>query len=377
MSSFLKNYILTFKTKAPVYIGSGRTINKKEYIYDQRSGRIYVINIDQMYQDLCRLHMEDAYERYLLQREDTSSDLYHFLMDHHIQKEQFRNWIRYEESVGDAGMNIHSIKNICEFVKDPYGRPYIPGSSLKGALRTMLEVSYILRNRTLFDGMVERIYAAKFNNKRNYLSREDKELAQKNFHRELFQDQNGRYDIRNVVNDMMRGIHVSDSEPLEFRDLCICQKIDLNTDGVFNPLNVLRECIRPEVEISMRITVDSAYFHATNRDILNAVQDFYSNINAEFISKFPNVIPRRGNSATFYLGGGTGYPSKTVTYGLAHGRDGQRLAAHIINQPLPDSIRRKHGHDRDVERGASPHMLKCTLYQNQKYLMGECCITKI
>lgn len=375
MNKFLKTYTLTFKTKAPVFIGNGKTISKKEYIYDRSEGCIHFMDMDRMYHALSKLRLGGKYEQYLLN--DDYTDLSGFLKENDIRANQYQAWIKYSEPVGDPEMNSHSIKNICAFVKDPYGKPYIPGSSLKGALRTMLEVSYLLRNKNEFASIAEEIHRAEYKGRTNYLKKETDKIKEKVFHEELFHDRDGRCEHESIVNDILRGIRVSDSAPLNDTDLCICQKVDLTTGGEFKKLNLVRECIRPDVMISMKITVDSAFYKYTNIDILNAVEDFYRNVSLEFLSRFNNGVPTRGNKTTFFLGGGAGYPSKTVLYGLLHGSEARAEAVHIIDQSLPEAVRRKHGHARDNELGASPHMLKCTIYGKKKYQMGACCIIGI
>ena len=151
MNEFLKTYRLTFKTKAPVHIGYGRMISKKEYLFDQTEGRIEYIDIDKMYHGLCKMHMDRQYEDYLLQ--DDGSSLLYFFQTNRISRQTYQPWIRYSEMVGDPMLNNHSVKDVNEFVKGPDGLPYIPGSSIKGAFRTMLEVSEILRNSKAYSSI--------------------------------------------------------------------------------------------------------------------------------------------------------------------------------------------------------------------------------
>ena len=375
MNDYLKTYVLTFKTKAPVFIGSGREISKKEYIFDQREGKISYIDIDKMYLGLRKMHLERQYENYLLN--NTHTDLFSFLKENRISRQIYQSWILYSEPAGDDEMNSHSIKNVSEFVKGPDGLPYIPGSSIKGAFRTMLEVSAILRNQRHFSEMGDQIENAEFTGRRQYLRREQMQINQDTLHRELFHDENGRYDRASLVNDMMRGMYFADSKPLSFDNLCLCQKLDLNVSGVYKNLNVVRECIKPGTIIEMELTVDSAMCPYSNRDILNAVEDFYANCKTEFISKFQDAPPIGGNRTNFFLGGGAGYPSKTVLYAVLHGAEARRVTSKVLNNTLPISVRKKHGHDKDIAIGASPHILKCTEYGGRKYQMGACCILKL
>ena len=80
---------------------------------------------------------------------------------------------------------------------------------------------------------------------------------------------------------------------------------------------------------------------------------------------------------TVYLGGGTGYFTKTVLYPLLGYKEGLRTASRILDQTLPPKIREKHGHNLDARKGVSPHMLKCTEYRGKRYQMGMCTISLV
>ena len=112
------------------------------------------------------------------------------------------------------------------------------------------------------------------------------------------------------------------------------------------------------------------------KDILNAIREFNKNYIAQFTNHFQGAPATNGNSTTFYLGGGAGYLSKTVTYGVMHGDEAVKMTAEIIDQTLPEKVREKHKHYLDIRKGVSPHLLKCTLYQGKLCQMGACCVMK-
>ena len=127
----------------------------------------------------------------------------------------------------------------------------------------------------------------------------------------------------------------------------------------------------------MKVTVDTGICPYSNQDILRAVADYYVNCTKEFISKFHDAPIIGGTSTNFFLGAGAGFVSKTVLYAMLHGSEGRHAAATVMNNTLPNQLKRRHGHDQDESKGASPHMLKCTQYQGRKYQMGACCILKL
>ena len=91
---------------------------------------------------------------------------------------------------------------------------------------------------------------------------------------------------------------------------------------------------------------------------------------------FDKAPKTKGNSTTFFLGGGTGYVSKTVTYGILSGREAVDNVSKIINATLNNRARQEHGHHNDVRKGVSPHILKCTRYNGTLMQMGACCVVK-
>ena len=69
-----------------------------------------------------------------------------WLKRNRIDIPDIRKCIKYEIECGDAiGVESRDME-IQEHIKDPYGMPYIPGSSIKGMLRTILLIYDILEN---------------------------------------------------------------------------------------------------------------------------------------------------------------------------------------------------------------------------------------
>ena len=112
------------------------------------------------------------------------------------------------------------------------------------------------------------------------------------------------------------------------------------------------------------------------KDILAAMEEYYKNYISQFSSHFTGCPPIRGNKTTFYLGGGAGYLSKTVTYGIMHGAEAVWTTAEIIDQTLPPKVRDMHKHHLDLQKGVSPHLLKCTLYRGSLCQMGAYCVKR-
>lgn len=372
MESYLKEYEFEIVTKAPVFIGSGATVGKKEYIYNRRENRVTFLDLGKMYQGLTKLNLMTAFQEYMLKER---YDLFYFMKNHNISQKQYSLWSDYSAVVGDPQMISRSASAISCFVKDVYGQPYIPGSSLKGALRTILQTDYYLKNPRQSEEMAGLIRDESRKRGRTKYDEIEKKMSQRTFHRQLFPDT----EMEETQNDILRGLMISDSEPLSKNVMCICQKIDLGLDGRQKRLNVLRECIAPGTVVRFKITIDKSVCRYTAKEIVEATRRFYKNYLQEFAGKYPSAPEIKGAEVVFYLGGGAGYVSKTTTYAVMHGTDAVKTVGSILNGNLSrqKDLQAKHGHLNDVKRGASPHTLKCTIYDGTMYQMGACCIRKM
>ena len=372
MESYLREYDFEIVTKAPVFIGSGEKVGKKEYIYDRRANKVVFLDLKKMYQGLMKLRLLPVFQEYMLKER---YDLYYFMKDHGIAPAQYLQWIDYTAAVGDPQMITRSTVEISRFVKDAYGSPYIPGSSMKGALRTILQTDYYLKNKEQAGKIAGRIIREVQKGRDARYDQVEKEMAQNTFHRQLFAETK----ISDVQNDILRGLIISDSEPLPKKVMCVCQKIDLGLDGQQKRLNLLRECIAPGTAVRFKITMDKSVCKYTAKEIVEAVKEFYRNYQQEFAVKYRGVPRINGTEAVFYLGGGAGYLSKTASYAVMHGSEGVKTVSKILDGNLSRQrdLQRQHDHIHDEKRGASPHTLKCTVYDGNLYQMGACSIRKM
>ncbi len=387
MGDFIHRGHIEFKTLAPVHIGCEKNASKKEYLYDKESGRIVILQMDKVFERVCRMGLADKFEKYLLASDDEFNrygrDLIDFITINGISMEEAESWSTEIVEVSDPGMNLRSNKNIDLFIRNARGMPYIPASGFKGMLRTALEAQYYLNDRDQARDMSERIKTdvqeidIRHKKSKNFLKAEDEDIDIASMHKELFDarnKKNARMNIRNQKNDILRGLLVEDSGELSWEDMCICEKIDLKTSGEAKRIGVFREAIKPGITIRIPITIDSRICEYTTVDILNAIKAFNMKYLSVFASRFP-ALRTRGNSTTFFLGGGTGYVSKTVTYDIMEGREAVETVSKIINESIKYDLRKRHGHDNDATIGVSPHVMKCTRYNRDLLQMGACCVT--
>lgn len=363
MEHTLQRCTITLTVEGPLFVGSGKTIGKKEYILDKWTQKAYIPDMEKMMAFFLRRGLSGAYEKFLL---GGDGDFGFWLREQGIGPREYLPWIAYALDSGDVDFDRKQ-KEIQTFQKDPYGLPYVPGSSLKGALRTVLLASEILRSPKRFQTQKQSVTAAEF---RDRFGRKQITNAAGQLETAAFRTlELPKVPTANALNDVLRGLRVGDSEPLSTEALTLCQKIDVTVDGTQNRLNVLRECVMPETELRFPLTIDARYCPYTPDQLMDAAGKFVKAYDACFLKKFP--IDEIGGGGNLYLGGGAGYVSKTVLYPLL-GERGLRKAGEIMDAQFPDNKYRHHGHKNDIRKGVSPHMLKCTQWKGRLYEMGAC-----
>lgn len=362
MKQYLKKYEVVMRTAGPVYIGSGREIGKKEYLFLNRE-EVGIPDIQKLYGELERRGKIQEFEQYLLN--NNRDDLTEWLRSQRISTDELTSVIRYRMDCGDAIVQKGKRPQVMECIKDAYGNPYVPGSSLKGMFRTIFLASDILKNPSDYRNMKSSLpQKAMQRAPRNvYLKREAAELESIAF-RTL-----RRGDTRptDAVNDIMQGFAVSDSAPLSTKQLVLCQRIELHTDGTEKKLPVLLECIKPDTEIRFTITIDTGVCSLTADALQQAVGSFMLSYYENWGKAFHGIDMPEENCVL--LGGGTGFVSKTVVYPLLGKEEGIKMSQKIFDMT---GVPRMHKHDKDGIYGASPHIMKCTSYQGKTMMTGLC-----
>lgn len=370
MSNYLKSYQIVMHTIGPVFVGSGREIGKKEYVFKNRR-QIGITDIQLLYRDLKMRNKEEAFEEYMLGGRNWG--LTDWLKRQNIRTEDVP--FRYILDCGDAMLERGANRelHVMECIKDAYGMPYLPGSSLKGMFRTVLLGADILKNPSKYQTDKRAMQQTACSNdnsriNRNYfLSREIKSI-EKTAYRTLKRSQNEG----DAVNDILQGLVICDSEPLSVDELVLCQKIDRHPDGSERKFPLLRECIKPGTEIRFTITVDTNICRLNGKLLVEAVKLFTDSYNKNFVAAFFGMDMLKQNEVL--CGGGCGFVSKTAVYPLFGKAAGIDVTQRIFEKTKVPKI---HKHDKDKQYGASPHILKCTQYQGKTLQMGVCRIKKI
>lgn len=340
----LQTFALTLKTTTPVFIGCGKSYTKKEYIFDEREQTAALVDEELLFSFLVKNRLVDAYEQYMLG--NRWRGLKEFLLDNRVPQSQINKLIRCRIDACDALDESHSLKEIQRFVCDGQGRVYVLGSSIKGALRTVLLKSMMLENPPA-----------------NSLSLNGKDVQEERWLHTL----SLKPDVRNPLNSIMQGVQVSDSLPIEDGAMCLSRKIDTFRDGGVNKLNLCRECIQPGTEIHCALTLDQSVLKGkiTCESILSAIAQVSEYYQATVTRKYP-YAPNDLTARTILLGGGVGFQSKTVTDPI-YGAEALQVTSEILSKSFS-----AHHHGKDVWEGISPRALKQTVYKKAAYTYGAC-----
>ncbi len=364
MNDYLKCYNVKIHALSPIYIGSGEKIGKKEYIYMPWRQKVIIPDFDKMYQNICEKGLRQEFINYMMDNTPKGPSIGQWLQKHQFKEADYERLKKYELDGGEAFSSRTSRpKEIEAFMKDAYGISYVPGSSIKGMIRTALIAHEIKNNSEKYADTRELIWknSIERTNRKTCLKDEIKQLEKQ----VLYTLERDERNAGNAVNDNLSGLHIGDSNPIDLKQLTLCQKIDYTLDYVEKELPLLRECIIPGTDIEFEVSIDSTLCPYDMEDIINAVNDFQEICYKYFYARF-----RRGSKEKniVWLGGGCGFLSKTVIYPL-FGSRAVKVVDNIYRNTLGPSYG-KHKHTKDLGLKIAPHVCKCTRYRGKLYDMG-------
>ncbi len=329
----MKTYKIILEILTPLYIGNGTTLSKKDYVL--RAGNVYV------YEPI-KLHglLGVLYENFLMDNKTLTDLLNNNRM---VKNLDLKSALKHTVKSGDN--SIKKSDTINEFIKDAYGQPYIPGSSLKGAIRTALLAQEIRKNHSKFSQF--RSEALNRWSKSNQVE----ETA-----------------FGKIIDNKFKNLRISDSRPTSPDNLILSKKIDVFKDNNSNnKLNLCRESLGPgtKIEFDMSVLSDKEGVF-TPENIMNAINEFTKEYKKRFLSKFNSFDEKHYGKNIIYLGGGTGFLTKTINYSL-YGDKALEITANLLTNNF-----KRHNHRKDIALGISPRAKKCTKINNETMEIGIC-----
>lgn len=388
-----KEYIL--KCLSPVHVGDGNTLKSFEYLYDAEQQIVYFIDEAKWIDFLNRHQLIDAFALYLkqiseaLSRKDNYDGEYvwEWLLRQGIAAEELRQ-LAVHQARAEANAMLADRQTLNDIVcqaTEGNGRPYIPGSTLKGALRTAILYALMKQNPELCDKYAEQLINErndKNNNKK--IKRADNDLEGKLLVK-LRPNRKARWKPNAQLLNVMRGLSVSDAHCVqEDQKTVIVRKIDavMDADGhnvTDKALPIVRECLPAGAELKFSITIQPAMLKevgiesidqilACAREYLQSGLDLQEQVFGQAHSK--ELAEAR--TADILIGGGTGFISKTLAYPLF--RD--FAAGKAFVQTILQNNFRKHKHDA-LDTSLAPRTLKLTNNGMGYSLMGLCQLNEV
>ena len=404
---------MCLKVVTPVNISDGIVLGAKDYLYDSRRQKVFFLNLHQWHMFIYKHMLLEKYESYLANFRDKQS-LLEWLQMQGYDIDDVRTVITSE---AQATVNLmdnekkKTLNDINRHIQQPDGSLYVPGSSIKGVFRTAILYSllqkrqdikskywcYIKQQVDIIKTLLEEerkprelqiMHYSVIKKKKNQAAKEiDKltaSLESELLHTlRLKDDKERNISNKNAVCSAMRGLQVSDTYASRNMQTAILQKVDGGFDkfGKASPkkLPIFRECMLPKAELFFDVKIEKAVMSTiginTVNDLLKATHSFFAAVTdllqqafeTEYQEAFQGVA-----AGNMFLGGNTGFLSKTLLAMLAPDKD---TAKNTIKVLLDKSFKNHKHLLRD--KIIAPRTLKCTNYNGKLMLMGVAEVRKV
>lgn len=404
---------MCLKVVTPINIADGIVLGAKDYLYDSRRQKVFFLNLHQWHMFIYKHMLLEKYESYLANFRD-KQNLLEWLRMQGYDIDDVRTVITSE---AQATVNLmdnekkKTLNDINRHIQQPDGSLYVPGSSIKGVFRTAILYKllqkrqdikskywcYIKQQVDIIKTLLEEERKPRelqimpysvIKKKKDQAAKEiDKltaSLESELLHTlRLKDDKERNISNKNAVCSAMRGLQVSDTYASRNMQTAILQKVDGGFDkfGKASPkkLPIFRECMLPKAELFFDVKIEKAVMSTiginTVDDLLKATHSFFAAVTdllqqafeKEYQEAFQGVA-----AGNMFLGGNTGFLSKTLLAMLAPDKD---TAKNTIKVLLDKSFKNHKHLLRD--KVIAPRTLKCTNYNGKLMLMGVAEVRKV
>lgn len=404
---------MCLKVVTPINIADGIVLGAKDYLYDSRRQKVFFLNLHQWHMFIYKHMLLEKYESYLANFRDKQS-LLEWLRMQGYDIDDVRTVITSE---AQATVNLmdnekkKTLNDINRHIQQPDGSLYVPGSSIKGVFRTAILYKLLQKRQDIKSkywcyikqqvDIIEKLMKEErkprelqimpysvIKKKKDQATKEiDKLIA--SLESELLHtlrlkdDKERNISNKNAVCSAMRGLQVSDTYASRNMQTAILQKVDGGFDkfGKASPkkLPIFRECMLPKAELFFDVKIEKAVMSTiginTVDDLLKATHSFFAAVTdllqqafeKEYQEAFQGVA-----AGNMFLGGNTGFLSKTLLAMLAPDKD---TAKNTIKVLLDKSFKNHKHLLRD--KVIAPRTLKCTNYNGKLMLMGVAEVRKV
>ncbi|MBQ8749180.1 MAG: type III-A CRISPR-associated RAMP protein Csm5 [Clostridia bacterium] len=342
-------YEIELEVLSNIHIGNGTKIAKYEYVYDDKQKLYKILDTKKLFDYLVDINKAEDYISFVggLANNRSNADsnlLFFFTKNVKNYKYILDDYMIYQ---ADNYSNDERLEDIECFIKDKLtNKPYIPGSSLKGALRNAILYSLLE-------------LAKKLNELKNvdYLKNEI---------------------IARTLKQIMKGISVADSNLIDNASLCVSkiQYLKLNKDQI-KSLNQKYEMLKAGTKTKFVMTIDEDKMvddEGQNDELFNV---FLKNFNINFLAKilnnynllyekyyaskfndgkinnYVNLTKAKDGCSKIYLGAKTGFPNKTIYYQYYKDKAGRE-----VSRIIQENFRNSKTTLNNIDKGISPICLK-------------------
>ena len=325
MKNPYKSYRMKLTTLSPIFIGSGEDLNQGQYVFDNRNMNVRILDEGKFANFLIKNNLIDDYSNALLKYGD-KINIKRWLEEKRIPLNTpiFSKTIPCKNlTVGSRSGELKpasSLNLIKPFMKGADGLAYIPGSSIKGVIRTAFCSYLVYKNKDKFQNEWQELKRALVaRNKGSEINRITKRIEEKCFNK-----------INHHENDEKNGdifstLIVGDSEYIPNNKLYITTRLDCSISKnkpTSMPMNL--EIIDSNTDIYFNLSINNSCGEYFTIDKIKNVLSFYAKQQSENIifDKLSEYLynPMELNDAiipNICIGGMTGYFNKNIVYSLA------------------------------------------------------------
>lgn len=381
---------MKFKVLTPTFIGGGEeyNLNKSQYIYDSSKNKVHVIDDRKLASFLSKRNLLGWYTGYVKDinvknslENDNSNNInidewFKKITSMVRVKGDLNECIKYTIDVSD--IEKRRLNDISLFIKNVEGKPYIPGSSIKGSITSAILIRNIYNNRNKYDRQWEKIREA-VNPDNSYVKENLDEIIE-SIYEEAFDYMVNDGSGENERIRGMSGLSISDTDAFDRKNLKLYQRRDLvlSKKGK-NDLPSFRECLTPPGETEFSITIDR---FKIKKDLnITTIYDVIEALDIQFellygkdgifsiFDDLENMLPYiKDNKGLLTMGGGTGYLSKTIMVALAPNKDELR---YLVRDLLHDE-RGDQTYNHKNDKYISPRTLKVSNHNGKNIINGIC-----
>lgn len=375
MTNPYKSYKMKLTTLSPVFIGSGEELNQGQYVFDKETMTAKILDESKFADFLIKHNLIDDYSNALLQN-GTKINLKRWLEEKRIPLNSpifskiipCKELTKKDRNTKKTTM-ANSLNSIKTFVTNSDNLAYIPGSSIKGAIRTAVCAYIVNRNKDKFSKEWLALKQALEKNDKRETSAITKHIEKRCFNLIKYNDK------KEDNKDVFSALIVGDSESISKNKLYITTRLDcaVHKDKPSSmPMNL--ELVEPNTDIYFNLTINTGLSQYFSIEKIKTVLNFYTQqqIDNEIYEKLSEYLYRPDEisdnlSPNICLGGMTGYFSKNIIYSLAPTK---QEAVYALRKFFANNFS-KHKH-LEYDNDIAPHTIKAVKDNGDIVPLGWC-----